>query len=347
MAGGFAGGISEVLSGKKNLSKGIKVEVEDKEAKIDVNIIVEYGVRIPDVAFQIQNRVKKAVETMTGLIVTAVNIHVQGVNTPDNKEQTENRKKFKKTEAEYVYYENHHIIPKCLNGTNNEDNLVLLTAREHFICHKLLTYIYPTNRKIVLAFHKMTFGNHHDKYNLTSKDYSYARELISKIPMTTETKIKIGLAIKNRYLTNGCSSETRKKLSQSLKGRIAPNKGRPMSEIQKHKLSLALKEKTKIISDETRRKMSESAKKKPKVSIETRKKMSEKRRGKLNPMANKLGKNNPNFGSKRSEETKQKMKKPKSNTDKMKGNKNALGYRHTDEAKLRISAALKLRKGNL
>ena len=81
MAGGFAGGITEVLSGKKNLSKGIKVEVGDKEAKIDVNIIVEYGIRIPDVAFEIQNRVKKAVETMTGLKVREVNVHVQGVNT--------------------------------------------------------------------------------------------------------------------------------------------------------------------------------------------------------------------------------------------------------------------------
>ena len=81
MAGGFAGGISEVLSGKKNLSRGIKVEVGEKETKIDVNVIVEYGVRIPDVAFEIQSRVKKAVETMTGLKVSGVNIHVQGIKT--------------------------------------------------------------------------------------------------------------------------------------------------------------------------------------------------------------------------------------------------------------------------
>ena len=87
MAGGFAGGITEVLSGKKNLAKGIKVEVGEKDAKIDVNIIVEYGVRIPDVAFEIQNRVKKAVETMTGLNVLEVNVHVQGVNT-ESKEET-------------------------------------------------------------------------------------------------------------------------------------------------------------------------------------------------------------------------------------------------------------------
>ena len=81
MSGGFAGGITEVLSGKKSLTKGIKVEAEDKEVKIDVNIIVEYGSRIPDVAFEIQNRVKKSVESMTGLKVVEVNVHVQGVKT--------------------------------------------------------------------------------------------------------------------------------------------------------------------------------------------------------------------------------------------------------------------------
>ena len=96
MAGGFAGGISEVLSGKKNLSKGIKVDVEEKEVKIDVNIIVEYGVRIPDVAFEIQNRVKKAVETMTGLNVTSVNVHVQGVNIPEEKEEQKNEEEEEK-----------------------------------------------------------------------------------------------------------------------------------------------------------------------------------------------------------------------------------------------------------
>ena len=81
MSGGFAGGITEVLSGKKNLAKGIKVDINEDIAKIDVNIIVEYGSRIPDVAFEIQNRVKKSVENMTGLKVEEVNVHVQGVNT--------------------------------------------------------------------------------------------------------------------------------------------------------------------------------------------------------------------------------------------------------------------------
>lgn len=79
MSGGIAGGIAEML-GRKNLSKGVKVEVGDKEAAIDLYIIVEYGCRIPDVSWNIQERVKKAIETMTGLNVIEVNIHIQGVN---------------------------------------------------------------------------------------------------------------------------------------------------------------------------------------------------------------------------------------------------------------------------
>ena len=89
MAGGFAGGISEVFSGKKNMAKGIKVDKTEATAKIDVNIIVEYGSRIPDVAFEIQNRVKKAVESMTGFKVEEVNVHVQGVNTDVAKKSEE------------------------------------------------------------------------------------------------------------------------------------------------------------------------------------------------------------------------------------------------------------------
>ena len=90
MSGGFAGGITEVF-GKKNFTRGIKVDVQEQKVKIDVNIIVEYGARIPDVAFEIQNRVKKAVENMTGLDVLEVNVHVQGVNTETQEKNEENK----------------------------------------------------------------------------------------------------------------------------------------------------------------------------------------------------------------------------------------------------------------
>ena len=77
----MSGGISDVFG--KKMSKGIKVDAGENSTKIDVNIIVEYGARIPDIAFEIQNRVKKAVESMTGLEVLEVNVHVQGVNLPE------------------------------------------------------------------------------------------------------------------------------------------------------------------------------------------------------------------------------------------------------------------------
>jgi uncharacterized alkaline shock family protein YloU len=79
MSGGIADSITEIL-GKKNPSKGVKVEVGEKEAAVDLYVIVEYGVRIPDVSWQIQENVKKAIETMTGLSVVEVNIHIQGVH---------------------------------------------------------------------------------------------------------------------------------------------------------------------------------------------------------------------------------------------------------------------------
>ena len=84
---GTLAGITEAISGKKNYTKGVKVDVDEKSAKIDVNIIVEYGARIPDVAFEIQTKVKKSVETMTGLKVSEVNVNVQGVHNITEKDE--------------------------------------------------------------------------------------------------------------------------------------------------------------------------------------------------------------------------------------------------------------------
>ena len=63
MSGGIAGGIAEIL-GRKNFSKGVKVEVGEKEAAIDLYIIVKYGVRIPDIALNVQEAVKTAIENI-------------------------------------------------------------------------------------------------------------------------------------------------------------------------------------------------------------------------------------------------------------------------------------------
>ncbi len=91
MNGGLVEGFSEIF-GKKSFSKGVKVQVTEKDATIDLYIIVEYGCRIPDIAWEIQNRVKTSVENMTGLKVLEVNIHVQGVNLPKEVKNAEAQK---------------------------------------------------------------------------------------------------------------------------------------------------------------------------------------------------------------------------------------------------------------
>lgn len=78
MSGGWGTDLVEKL-GKKNFGKGIKVEVINDETRIDIYIIVEFGYPIPEVAENVQKEVKVAVETMTGLTVAAVNVHVVSV----------------------------------------------------------------------------------------------------------------------------------------------------------------------------------------------------------------------------------------------------------------------------
>jgi uncharacterized alkaline shock family protein YloU len=79
MSGSVVGGISEMF-GKKSLNKGVRVEVGERQAAVDLYVVIEYGVRIPEVAQRVQENVKRAVESMTGLEVVEVNIHVQGVS---------------------------------------------------------------------------------------------------------------------------------------------------------------------------------------------------------------------------------------------------------------------------
>ena len=75
---GVVSGIAEVL-GRKNLTKGVKVVVGQVETAVDIYCIVDYGFKVQDVAAEIQQGVKKAIETMTGLRVVEVNVHIDGI----------------------------------------------------------------------------------------------------------------------------------------------------------------------------------------------------------------------------------------------------------------------------
>lgn len=87
MYGSFAGGIAEMFGAKKNPAKGVKVDMNDVAATIDLYIVVDYGVRIPEISWEIQENVKNNVETMTGLDVQKVNIHIEGVNFDKENEE--------------------------------------------------------------------------------------------------------------------------------------------------------------------------------------------------------------------------------------------------------------------
>lgn len=86
MSGSVVGGIAEILGGKKNKGRGVKVELAEDSCTIDIYVILDYGVRIPDIAWEIQENVKNSVESMTGMTVAKVNIHVEGVSFEKEKE---------------------------------------------------------------------------------------------------------------------------------------------------------------------------------------------------------------------------------------------------------------------
>lgn len=157
-----------------------------------------------------------------------------------NKAIVEKRKRYKKTDARYIYYERHHIIPRCLEGNNNTANLVLLTPEEHYLAHLLLIKIYPENHKLIFAAHRMCSGKYRN-----NKMYGWIRrkvaEALSKlhtgkkrsaesIEMTAaalrgrkhspETIENMRLAQQNR------SDETRKRISESHKGHVVTDETR-------------------------------------------------------------------------------------------------------------------------
>jgi hypothetical protein len=144
----------------------------------------------------------------------------------------QNRIKLNKTDNDYIYYEKHHILPKCLNGSEEKENKILLTAKEHYICHKLLTYIFKENRKIVNAFHRMTFDKR-GRHNISSRDYAYARELKSNTPISEESKEKN----RQTHLKNPFYEEKKQKQKENNFGENNPMYGRKQSKemIEKRK----------------------------------------------------------------------------------------------------------------
>lgn len=193
------------------------------------------------------------------------------------------------------YKESHHIIPKCMNGSNDIENLVELTAREHYICHKLLHKMYPENDKLLYAYHRISMSK---QQFISSKEYEYLRiEHANRI--SNHKKDLVGfhtpeglkrISESSRKRNSGenhpmygrkHTKKSKEMMSENSKGRLHSDetkktlskklKGLKRSEETKRKISMANKGennsmfgKTWKFSDETKKKMSESAKGKSK-----------------------------------------------------------------------------------
>jgi len=175
------------------------------------------------------------------------------------------------------YIEKHHIIPKCLGGSNKKENLVELTAREHFLCHMLLCEIYPNENKLKYALYLMNIGKQKHKnvnYQISSRTYDRLRQehslMLTGKPRSFETKQKIS---KNRKGIKHLDS-TKQKISESRKG----------IKHQNHTNGTDHKNSGKSKTEKHKNKMSESAKLRKATHViphteETKKVMSIKRKG--------------------------------------------------------------------
>lgn len=175
------------------------------------------------------------------------------------------------------YTEKHHITPKSLGGLDELDNLVNLTAREHFICHWLLTKIYPTGEehwKMINAFRMMRAENPRQqryKSKITARVYDKLKTTYSELQSRNRKGIKNGFYGKHH------TNEVRQRISKANKGRV-----QPLDEKEKQIKAITGKKRTPF-SEEWRANLSKNHKSKKgydcSISDETRKKISEQLKG--------------------------------------------------------------------
>ena len=207
------------------------------------------------------------------------------------------------------YHERHHIVPKCLGGTDEKENLIDLFAREHFEAHRLLALENPENDSLAYAWTMMAFvkDKNQERYELTPEEYEEARIKQSRLAakrFTGENNPMYGKRGENSPMFGKHhSEEVRKKISKG-------NKGKQISETTRQKMKENHTDMSgennpmygKHFSDESREKMRESAV--ARCTEEWKKNMSEQKKELFsNPC------NHPFYGRHHSEETKEKLRK--------------------------------------
>ena len=123
------------------------------------------------------------------------------------------------------YSENHHVIPRCVGGSNAPENLVCLTAEEHYVAHQLLVFMYPGNHKILWAASNMT-GKNRLMQRPNNKMYSWIRKRLAEQSRKRNTGYKHTDECRARMSASHLgvklgprSAETKAKMSAAAKGR--------------------------------------------------------------------------------------------------------------------------------
>ncbi len=120
------------------------------------------------------------------------------------------------------YFEKHHIVPRCLNGTNDIENLVALTPEEHYVAHQLLVKMHPDHRGLIAAMVMMGATRNTNKlYGWARRKYAQSLTENTGWVHSEETKAKIAEALRGQLK----SKKTRKKMSVAKKGKRSWKKG--------------------------------------------------------------------------------------------------------------------------
>jgi hypothetical protein len=191
------------------------------------------------------------------------------------------------------YVEKHHVLPRCLGGLDNKENLVDLYPEEHYLAHLLLCKIHPRNQKLLYAAMNMTTGSMINNGKRNNKAYGWLRR---------------------QYAESMSGDNNPARRNPTLQKEAAKKRiGQKRTEETKARMSAAQKGRT--FTEETKKKMSKAVRNRPTISDETRKKLSESSTGRIGPWA---GKTMPDEikakmsasqqGKKMSEETKAKMR---------------------------------------
>ena len=199
------------------------------------------------------------------------------------------------------YHERHHITPKCMGGTDDDNNLIDLCAREHFLAHKLLAEENPDNDGLTYAWWMLA---HIDDREITPEEYEQAKITFSQMCEGRSISEEQKQRLREFHTGRKASEDTKKKMSLARSGENNPNYGKPRSEETKQKISQA----------NTGHRHTEEYK------IEARKRNS--------------GNNNPNYGNKWTDEQKQHM------SEMMSGEKNHMyGKHHSKETREKMGTA--------